>query len=613
MKKLRYDPKSIRSGLTLVTLLCWILPIIIIVTMFSVLVNYYNDRNLEQAMELGMENAMHQVELRLLSVIEDSKAVSYDGIVRQSYSEASGLVYKDVTEYLTQKFTRNANYRCVFISSASGDEPVHAYAAAPGTAKLNLLRYYRDSVYPEVRTLLESVDTGIYFLTVDEEIYMVRNLLDHDFTPYAMLVLGLEKSEVFQSLYGNANVSITGVRIDGVELPVAAAEEHTSGGGRQYQLDCDGHTLLLTAQSTALRPLSTMPMLRWAIAGIALLGIPLILLIALIFNRSVNRPMEILLDANRRVENGERGYVITAEAPNTEFRQLYSRFNAMSSELKSQFERLYLEQQALQQAKIRALQSQINPHFLNNTLEIINWEARLADNERVCSMIEALSTMLDAAIGRDGRSEITLSEELKYVDAYLHITKERLGDRLEVHLEIDPRLLDVIIPRLMLQPIVENAVEHDLSRRGGELCLRAYAAEDGLYFEAEHDGSVSEEGWARIREALDAGAAAEPAPAGGSVGMRNVSQRLRLLYGERYRFTVFEPRAGRVMARIVLPHGDEAAAGQKTQRQTITAKHRQKRANAALPKAEEIGYNKMERRPGARDRRAAADCEEKMI
>lgn len=230
MKKLRYDPKSIRSGLTLVTLLCWILPIIIIVTMFSVLVNYYNDRNLEQAMELGTENAMHQVELRLLSVIEDSKAVSYDGIVRQSYSEASGLVYKDVTEYLTQKFMRNANYRCVFISSASGDEPVHAYAAAPGTAKLNLLRYYRDSVYPEVRALLESVDTGIYFLTVDEEIYMVRNLLDHDFTPYAMLVLGLEKSEVFQSRYGIANVSITGVRIDGVELPVAAAEAHDAGG-----------------------------------------------------------------------------------------------------------------------------------------------------------------------------------------------------------------------------------------------------------------------------------------------------------------------------------------------------------------------------------------------
>lgn len=565
MLKIQYDPRSLKSGLTLATLLCWILPIVIVVTAFSLLVNFYNDRNVEQSMNTGVENVMHQVELRLQSAIEDSKAVSYDGVVRQTYRDSSGLIYKNVTEYLTQKFTRSESCRCVFISSRDRSEPIHVYAAAAGTAKLNLLRYYTSEVYPRALELLESVDTGIYFLTVDDELYMVRNLLDHDFTPYAMLVIGLEKSEVFQSLFSIANVSVERVQLDGVEVPLGA--EKQGGGappeGREYSIDCDGHTLVLTAQSTVLRPLSTMPALRWAITGIAMLSIPLLLLVVLVFYRSVNKPMEVLIDANQRVQAGERGYVITQKAPNTEFRQLYSHFNAMSTELQRQFDRLYLEQQALQQAKIKALQSQINPHFLNNTLEIINWEARLADDGRVCSMIEALSTMLDAAIGRDGRSEITLSEELKYVDAYLHITKERLGDRLEVHREIDPRLLDVIIPRLMLQPIVENAVEHDLSRRGGELCLRAYAAEDGLYFEAEHDGSISEEGWARNREALDAGAAAEPAPAGGSVGMRNVSQRLRLLYGERYRFTVFEPRAGRVMARIVLPHGDEAAAGQK--------------------------------------------------
>ena len=177
----------------------------------------------------------------------------------------------------------------------------------------------------------------------------------------------------------------------------------------------------------------------------------------------------------------------------------------------------------LQQAKIRALQSQINPHFLNNTLEIINWEARLADNERVCSMIEALSTMLDAAIGRDGRAQIPLAEELQYVDAYLYITKERLGDRLTLRREIDEAMLPVRIPRLMLQPIVENAVEHDLSRRGGELCLRAVPQKDGrLLFEIEHDGEMTLDGWARIQDALQSpagpagpqrGAAAHTRPA----------------------------------------------------------------------------------------------------
>ena len=362
---------------------------------------------------------------------------------------------------------------------------------------------------------------------------------------------------------------------------MAASEAQPAAGVRQYPIDCDGHTLLLTAQSTALRPLSTMPMLRWAIAGIALLGIPLSLLVALIFNRSVNRPMEVLLDANRRVENGERGYVITAEAPNTEFRQLYSQFNAMSSELKSQFERLYLEQQALQQAKIRALQSQINPHFLNNTLEIINWEARLADNERVCSMIEALSTMLDAAIGRDGRAQIPLAEELQYVDAYLYITKERLGDRLTLRREIDETMLPVRIPRLMLQPIVENAVEHDLSRRGGELCLRAVPQKDGrLLFEIEHDGEMTPDGWARIQDALQS-PAGPAGPQRGSVGVRNVAQRLRLLYGEQCSFTITAPQPGKILARIVLPQAADAATTDNERQQQA-----RKRNDTPYPDAE---------------------------
>lgn len=191
----------------------------------------------------------------------------------------------------------------------------------------------------------------------------------------------------------------------------------------------------------------------------------------------------------------------------------------MSSELKNQFDRIYLEQQALQEARIKALQSQINPHFLNNTLEIINWEARLADNEQVCSMIEALSTMLDAAVGRDGRSQAPLSEELKYVDAYLYITKERLGERLTVSREIEESMLGCQIPRLMLQPIIENAVEHDISRSGGELC-----------FEIEHEGQLSDSDWDSVRRSLDSGKPFDPERQhGGSVGIRNVNQRLRLI------------------------------------------------------------------------------------
>ena len=196
-------------------------------------------------------------------------------------------------------------------------------------------------------------------------------------------------------------------------------------------------------------------------------------------------------------------------------------------------------------------------------------------------MIEALSTMLDAAIGRDGRAQIPLAEELQYVDAYLYITKERLGDRLTLRREIDEAMLPVRIPRLMLQPIVENAVEHDLSRRGGELCLRAVPQKDGrLLFEIEHDGEMTPDGWARIQDALQS-PAGPAGPQRGSVGVRNVAQRLRLLYGEQCSFTITAPQPGKILARIVLPQAADAATTDNERQQQA-----RKRNDTPYPDAE---------------------------
>lgn len=173
-------------------------------------------------------------------------------------------------------------------------------------------------------------------------------------------------------------------------------------------------------------------------------------------------------------------------------------------------------------------------------------------------MIETLSTMLDAAISRDGRSTVTLAEELKYVDAYLYITQERLGDRLTVTRDVDPEVMGWRVLLMMLQPIVENAVEHDLSRSGGELCLRAYprrgAGGARLCVEVEHDGAIPARDWENIRRSLEPQSGGQKP--GGSVGIRNVNQRLRLLYGEDYRFDMAELRPGRILTRLEIP-GEE--------------------------------------------------------
>jgi len=291
------------------------------------------------------------------------------------------------------------------------------------------------------------------------------------------------------------------------------------------------------------------PWLAWTVAAAVALMLPFLIVIVVLFTRHVSDPMQTLAEANGRVRSGERGYQIDRKPPNVDFARLYDNFNTMSRELKNQFERSALEQQATQQAQIKALQHQISPHFLNNTLEIINWEARIEGNDRVSAMIEALSTMLDAALDRDNQSKIYLKDELGYVDAYLYIIRERLGEGFHAYKEIEEDILDQQIPRLILQPIVENAVEHDITqRRGGNLWVRAFRQEDRLVLEVEHDGTMTETDRRNIDTMLS-----EPGPEGSQVGLRNVWQRLRLIYGPEADLRIEGTESGTILARIRLP------------------------------------------------------------
>ena len=385
---------------------------------------------------------------------------------------------------------------------------------------------------------------------------MARNLLDSHFVPYATVVMLCDTQELFQSVLPVASDGDYCMVVDGRlgVLPdgsVETLEEDFTAPhcDVEKRISVDSHQVVLYANAYTINLWRDMPELKLAVVLVFLLAVPMLLVMILLFYRNVTHPMDVLAEASTKIREGERGYVIQEPPRSTEFEEVYSHFNAMSTELKNQFERSYQEQQALQQAKIKALQSQINPHFLNNTLEIINWEARIADNQRVSAMIEALSTMLDAALDRDGRGQIHLREELSYVDAYLYIIKERLGERLVVERQIDQTMLDELIPRLILQPIVENAVEHDISsRRGGRIVLRAYREGGRTVLEMEHDGSMSPEDRERIRSLLS-----DSAGQGSQLGLRNVKERLRLIYGDEGELTIDEVQPGIILARVSFP------------------------------------------------------------
>ena len=550
---------SLRTGLSTVILVCWLAPILLLLTVFSFLLGESYQRSARLETDDAAQYALRQLQAELGGAIGDSKSVSYDGLVRSAYrsyreSGNKALLYRSVNDYLRESFSRSEKYRSVFI--VFWDEEISAYAFGAGESGSALIRRCEEAT-PRILEEMREADTDIRFMILDGELYLARNLLDSRFEPYASIVQMLKSEALFTPLSALGEPEELQLSIDDLCLRFDGQRgvEECAGedGGYRYEAETDGHALLLRVEAEEYNVFKESPWLGLVTVGAALLVLPLLVLLWLLWRRHVGKPVETLVEANMKVQSGERGYAIERSAPNTEFQTLYEHFNDMSAEMKAQFERAYLEQQASQRAQIKALQSQINPHFLNNTLEVINWEARLAGNERVGEMIEALSTMLDAALDRDGRTQITLGEELGYADAYFHIIRERLGEGFVVHKEIDETLLSRPVPRLILQPIAENAVEHDMTRSGGgELWLRAYRQGRMLVLEVEHDGHMSDEDRARIAAQLE-----NSDESSGSVGILNVSRRLKLIYGEEGTLSLDETGRGTILARISFPDAEE--------------------------------------------------------
>ena len=553
-------PISLRTHLLSLVLLCWVLPILSVTLLAGYLLGRSYEQASRQELDSRAQNSVEQLAIRMDAVFDASKSVSYDGVVRNSYrlyqlDGDSAALYRTITDYLNTNFTRDERVLAVFLSFWNDD--IGPYAASRGDLGYSAQRVYREEVEADLLDKVKDLDTGILLLEYGGELYVARNLVDSHFRPYASVVLLCDDSVLFQSVDAVQQISSARLILDGKLLYgedglLQPAENREVSSDHVYEKEVSGHTVCIEASLAPFHFWRDIPQIQTTALFVLLLVFPLLAVMLYLFRRQVTKPVEILVDASNHLQAGERGYKIETTADSREFYRLFEHFNEMSAELKNQFDRSVQEQQALQQAQVKALQLQINPHFLNNTLEIINWEARLANDTRASSMLEALSVMMNGTLGRDGRSRIPLREELTYVDAYLYILRERLGERLTITREIDENMLDTQVPRLILQPIVENAVEHDLTpRRGGQLSIRAGQENGFVILEVEHDGQMTAEDLATIDAVLSS--PVEDTGISGQIGLRNVRQRLTLLYGDQGTIRLTQPEEGRILARVSFP------------------------------------------------------------
>jgi hypothetical protein len=195
----------------------------------------------------------------------------------------------------------------------------------------------------------------------------------------------------------------------------------------------------------------------------------------------------------------------------TDFYRRYRERELVASQLRTQ----------LAQAQLQALRMQLNPHFLFNAMNTIAMQVRRSANDDAVRMLAGLSDLLRYMLEDTRPTEVPLAEELVFIERYLAIEQVRFQDRLRIEMDIAPATTQALVPTLILQPLVENAIRHGISRRAqaGRLTIRSRRTDDELILEVEDDGP---------------GLSSDSTPSPGTgLGLRNTRARLAQLYGER--------------------------------------------------------------------------------
>lgn len=252
--------------------------------------------------------------------------------------------------------------------------------------------------------------------------------------------------------------------------------------------------------------------------------------------RNLTKPIEDLTAKMKRVENGEfamREEDSTEPERTDEIGALQKDFSIMIRKIDTLIKEDYTKQILIKDAQLRALQAQINPHFLYNALESINWRAKINKQNDISQMVESLGNLLRNAIS-DQEPLVTLRKEIQLLNDYITIQKVRFGGRLDFTLEIDEIWQELLIPKLTLQPIVENSINYGLEKMLDvcRITVRSTVSPDFLDITVEDNGPGIPPD---LLEKLEKG---EIKPKGLGIGLQNIDERLKLIYGEQYGITI---------------------------------------------------------------------------
>lgn len=251
-------------------------------------------------------------------------------------------------------------------------------------------------------------------------------------------------------------------------------------------------------------------------------------------SHGISRPIHRLMAFMQRAESGDLKTRYWGGGMD-EIGMLGRSYNSMLTKVGDLLQITEKQEKQKREAELRILQAQIKPHFLYNTLDTIHWMARKQGAEDVSEMVEALSKLFRIGLSK-GNEFIPLAEEFDHIRSYLQIQKLRYKDKLKYSLDLDPEISHLPVLKIILQPIVENAIYHGIKeRRGpGHITVKGSLVDDRIHLAVSDDGvGIGEEALQRMRERMDdpMNAQTDAAAAGSGYGLANVQARMKLTYG----------------------------------------------------------------------------------